>query len=162
RVDLQPSAHAVHDADRVLVPRSIASAIEEFVSPARCRAHAAFRTHMNDPRSLPDRTPSRARARYDARLTDTPLTRSCLRLAVRAAPFLLALSCKVGRDYERPEVHLPANYGSADANDAEQKPLAPDWWTVFGESELDELETAAIQANHDLRAAAARVVQARA
>jgi multidrug efflux system outer membrane protein len=71
-------------------------------------------------------------------------------------------ACRLGPDYKRPDVDLPDNFKSANSKDAEEHPLAPDWWTVFGESELDGLETDALQANHDLRAAAARVVEARA
>src|SRR5258706_14019156 len=36
------------------------------------------------------------------------------------------------------------------------------WWKLFADSALDELETRALAANQDLRAAAARVEQARA
>src|SRR5690606_4714718 len=37
-----------------------------------------------------------------------------------------------------------------------------EWWKLFGDSTLDELESRALAANQDLRAAAARVMQARA
>jgi multidrug efflux system outer membrane protein len=37
-----------------------------------------------------------------------------------------------------------------------------EWWTLFGDSALDALESRALAANQDLRAAAARVEQARA
>jgi multidrug efflux system outer membrane protein len=85
-------------------------------------------------------------------------------LARASCGALLSLlsGCLVGPDYKRPDVDVPANYKSAGEKDVEQRPLAPDWWTVFDESELDGLEKAAIDANHDLRAAAARVVEARA
>jgi multidrug efflux system outer membrane protein len=94
--------------------------------------------------------------------TKTIATTALSPLALLALLSLVEFGCTVGPDYKRPDVELPANYASAGEKDAEQKPLAPDWWKVFGESDLDELETTAIQANHDLRAAAARVVQARA
>jgi multidrug efflux system outer membrane protein len=75
---------------------------------------------------------------------------------------LVAASCRVGPDYERPEVHLPESFGAVREGDNAESPLAAEWWNVFGEPDLAELETAALHANHDLRASAARVVQARA
>jgi len=84
------------------------------------------------------------------------------RAALAASLAFAAFSCRVGPDYKRPDVEVPANFGSAGEKEAEEHPLAPSWWSVFGEDELDGLEAAAIQANHDLRAAAARVVEARA
>jgi multidrug efflux system outer membrane protein len=57
---------------------------------------------------------------------------------------------------------VPSTFGSANAQDAEQHPIAPDWWKVFGDPDLDALQMAALTANYNLRAAAARVVEARA
>jgi multidrug efflux system outer membrane protein len=91
---------------------------------------------------------------------------SRLATSVRAAApvlaSLFACACNVGPDYKRPDVVLPANFGSANAQDAEQRPIAPDWWKVFGDPDLDALQMAALTANYNLRAAAARVVEARA
>jgi multidrug efflux system outer membrane protein len=75
---------------------------------------------------------------------------------------LFVTACNVGPDYKRPDVALPANFGSANEKDAEQRPIAPDWWKVFGDPDLDALQMAALTANYNLRAAAARVVEARA
>jgi multidrug efflux system outer membrane protein len=75
---------------------------------------------------------------------------------------LLAFACRVGPDYQRPDVETPAAFAGAKPSDGEPRPLAPDWWTVFNEPELDALESLALLANHDLRASAARVAEARA
>jgi outer membrane protein TolC len=57
---------------------------------------------------------------------------------------------------------VPPAYESASA--AEEKPpeLHTDWWRLFGDAELERLEEEAIAANQDLKAAMARVLEARA
>lgn len=74
---------------------------------------------------------------------------------------------KVGPDYKPPTNSFPAGYKSAELGDwKEGKPLDQvpkgNWWTVFGDGELDSLEQNALAANQNLKAAAARVGQARA
>jgi multidrug efflux system outer membrane protein len=81
------------------------------------------------------------------------------RLALLGA--LAAAGCAtVGPDYERPGLPVPAAYPQAEAAPAE--PLAPEWWTRFGDATLDELVAGARAANSDLRLAAARVQEAEA
>ncbi|MCM2269787.1 MAG: efflux transporter outer membrane subunit, partial [Thermoanaerobaculia bacterium] len=75
------------------------------------------------------------------------------------AVVVLAGCATVGPDYQRPELGLPASYshaGSAGGTIAER------WWELFGDAELDRLVEAALAANQDLAAAAARVEEARA
>jgi outer membrane protein, multidrug efflux system len=74
----------------------------------------------------------------------------------------------VGPDYILPAADAPATYRDAD-NSAAWKAAAPadalgrgEWWKLFGDATLDDLETRALAANQDLLAAAARVEQARA
>lgn len=76
------------------------------------------------------------------------------------------VSCTVGPDYVRPEtaaddgggfINTPA--GWADANDI---CLSGPWWQCFGDPVIAELVDTALENNTDLRAAAARVVEARA
>ncbi|KVE37766.1 efflux transporter outer membrane subunit, partial [Burkholderia sp. TSV86] len=86
----------------------------------------------------------------------------------------LLAGCAVGPDYQRPEVRTPAAFKEAPALDpGEQagtwKEAEPadgahrgEWWTVFGDPVLNALETQALAANQNLKAAAARVEQARA
>lgn len=74
----------------------------------------------------------------------------------------------VGPDYVRPSAPVPTAY--RDAVDATAwKTAAPAdtfshgaWWRLFNDPTLDDLENRALAANQDLRAAAARVEQARA
>ncbi|HEY0863317.1 MAG TPA: efflux transporter outer membrane subunit [Lacunisphaera sp.] len=65
----------------------------------------------------------------------------------------------VGPDYERPAVASPVAWKQAAP--AEALPRG-DWWKLFNDPALDELETRALNANQTLAAAAARVEQARA
>ena len=70
---------------------------------------------------------------------------------------LLAACTTVGPDYRRPDLALPASYGGAPVDEPR---LAADWWKSFGDATLDELVGAALQANADLRIAAARIQEA--
>lgn len=70
----------------------------------------------------------------------------------------------VGPDYAKPATTAPAAY-----RDVAWQTAAPadtlargEWWKVFNDAALDALEARALSANEDLRAAAARVDQARA
>jgi hydrophobe/amphiphile efflux-1 (HAE1) family protein/NodT family efflux transporter outer membrane factor (OMF) lipoprotein len=73
----------------------------------------------------------------------------------------------IGPDYKRPTNSVPGSYKAVDLGSwKEGKPLdnAPKgaWWQVFGDSTLNELEHQAVGANQELKAAVARVDQARA
>jgi multidrug efflux system outer membrane protein len=85
-----------------------------------------------------------------------PLLGPCLLLLVTA-------SCAVGPDYQPPK---PAQFAPADwhwkpAQPADAAPKG-DWWNVFHDPVLAGLESNAIAGNQNLRAAVARVDQARA
>lgn len=71
-------------------------------------------------------------------------------------------ACTVGPDYERPPLDVPAAYKSAGAGEAASQALTSAWWTLFGDRELTTIEEDATRANFDLKAAIARVAQARA
>ncbi|KXU82662.1 RND transporter [Paraburkholderia monticola] len=108
-----------------------------------------------------------------------------------ASGLLIALlaACSVEPTYKRPDVETPAAFKEAPAvatpasaasgvatgsaasaeNNGTWKPAQPaddvlrgEWWKVFGDPQLDALEEQAAAANQDLKAAAARVQQARA
>ncbi|WP_233805084.1 efflux transporter outer membrane subunit [Paraburkholderia sp. HP33-1] len=104
-----------------------------------------------------------------------------------ASGLLIALlaACSVEPTYKRPDVETPAAFKEAPAvatpasaasgsaasaeNTGTWKQAQPaddalrgEWWKVFGDPQLDALEEQAAIANQDLKAAAARVQQARA
>jgi NodT family efflux transporter outer membrane factor (OMF) lipoprotein len=84
---------------------------------------------------------------------------------------LVLTGCAIGPDYKRPVNAVPATYKSAGATNElgawkEGQPLdnVPKgaWWEVFGDNTLSELEQRASTTNQELKAAVARVEQARA
>lgn len=84
-----------------------------------------------------------------------------------ATPALASLA--VGPDFKQPPVETPAAFrdlGSWKASTPTTPPAAPaladTWWKAFGDTALDDLVARALADNQDLRAAAARVEQARA
>jgi multidrug efflux system outer membrane protein len=91
-------------------------------------------------------------------LTHRPGAAGCLRGVLCA----ILASCTVGPDYQRPVLDTPAAYKSAAPGESGTPPLTSDWWRVFRDPDLDALEQAAIKANPDLKAAMARVMEARA
>ena len=76
----------------------------------------------------------------------------------------LALSgCAVGPDYKAPETSdiTPASWRWQTAAPRDDTPRG-EWWKVFHDRELNRLESLSLQASPSLKAAAARVDQARA
>ncbi|HUO10228.1 MAG TPA: efflux transporter outer membrane subunit [Phycisphaerae bacterium] len=73
-------------------------------------------------------------------------------------------SCKVGPNYERPAMDVPATYKSATTAPTTEAAarLAPDWWKLFGDPTLNQLECTAVENNQNVQAAMARVLEARA
>jgi multidrug efflux system outer membrane protein len=92
------------------------------------------------------------------------------RLATITAAVALLAGCAVGPNYQRPEVSqpIPESYAGESASTNEWKVAAPssetskgEWWKVFGDAELDQLEADASAANQELKGAVARFTQAR-
>jgi multidrug efflux system outer membrane protein len=78
-----------------------------------------------------------------------------------------AAGCAVGPNYQRPTTETPVTYKAASLGSwKEGQPLdhVPKgaWWEIFGDETLNDLEHRAIDANQELKAAVARVEQARA
>lgn len=74
---------------------------------------------------------------------------------------------KIGPNYKQPTNDVPASYKSVERGEwKEGHPLdhVPKgaWWNIFADANLNELETQALSANQDLKAAVARVEQSRA
>lgn len=69
-------------------------------------------------------------------------------------------SCKLGPDYKRPPVATPPGWRWKTAEPRDEVPRGA-WWTVFQDPNLDVLEQNAVAGNLDLKAAYARVEQAR-
>ena len=86
-----------------------------------------------------------------------PLSHRIWAPACAGVASLLLVSCTVGPDYKRPDLDLPRDYGVTQSSaTAPQK-----WWSVFGDPVLDRMVDEALAANYDLKAAAARIENAR-
>jgi outer membrane protein, multidrug efflux system len=73
----------------------------------------------------------------------------------------------IGPDYKQPTNSFPGNYKAVELGQwKEGRPLdnvpKGNWWVIFSDTNLNDLELQALQANQDLKAAVARVDQARA
>ncbi len=90
---------------------------------------------------------------------------------IRILPLVLALAgCSLAPEFKQPDMDVPAQYKElAPEERGAWKPAQPaeeaargEWWKVFNDPLLNELEEQALAANQNLQAAAARVEQARA
>ncbi len=82
-------------------------------------------------------------------------------LVLRLAVALAAAACASGPDYAPPKHTTPTQWQSQAPTFVSGEP-DPMWWLALGSPQLDELITAAIDGNRDLRAALASIEQARA
>ena len=69
--------------------------------------------------------------------------------------------CMVGPDYHRPKIEPPAQFKSQ-ATSAPATLIAPEWWRLYRDADLDQLVATATVSNQSLAQAAAAVDQARA
>src|SRR5262245_24260912 len=73
----------------------------------------------------------------------------------------LAVECRVGPRYQRPDVDAPAQYRGFDPDTTKAGSLGDMKWSeLFRDDELQKLVSRALVANYDVRVAAARVLQA--
>lgn len=70
--------------------------------------------------------------------------------------------CVVGPDYQRPEAPAAAAWRHANPNSATAPALGTNWWEIYADTALNDLERKALDANQDLRQAIARVDESRA
>lgn len=75
---------------------------------------------------------------------------------------VLLAGCKFGPNYKRPKVDTPSVY-RADAQAGQGASIADEkWWTLFQDTELQQLIRTALAENYDVRIAASRILQAQA
>ncbi len=71
---------------------------------------------------------------------------------------VLSAGCAMGPNYKRPDNDLPQSADASNYSVFTQQ----NWWTMFGDDVLNQMEETALKYNWDLKAAVARVEQARA
>lgn len=99
-------------------------------------------------------------------LTRFASTAARRRAAALAAASLLLAACTVTHVQPPPPVAAPAQYREAGpwqhAAGRDETPVPDDWWTLFGDPVLDDLERRLVIGNENLKAAVAQVASARA
>src|SRR3546814_8123307 len=83
-----------------------------------------------------------------------------IRISILAGALLGLAACTAGPDYHAPQ--LPNAHADIEAALYDSAEPTAQFWSVFGDAELDTLEARALSANHDLRIALANLNQARA
>ena len=100
-----------------------------------------------------------------------PLRNSDFCLLTSAFPLVLLAGllagCALGPNYQRPALSTPAAYkdaglGAWKTSDPQDQIAKGSWWELFGDATLNQLEQQATANNQQLKAAVARVTQARA
>ena len=81
--------------------------------------------------------------------------------SIASIGLLLAGCTVVGPDYEKPEPALAPEFHGA-GGEEQGGPVRPDWWMALGDEQLAGYIRDAVESNHDLERAQARVREARA
>lgn len=92
----------------------------------------------------------------------TTMNRTTMR-AIAAAVALAMAGCAVGPDYKRPGTVLPDAYSAGVPTDIQPAAAAipNDWWKLYDDPTLDQLVTAALNNNPNVRLAIAQIEEAR-
>ena len=87
-----------------------------------------------------------------------------LQLSLTALPLVVLAGCAMGPNYKRPQVAMPPEYRGAPAAGADAASSLADtkWQDLFPDATLNQMVSAALERNFDLRIAAERVEEARA
>lgn len=84
--------------------------------------------------------------------------------SVAAAVVMMLGGCTLGPNFVEPDPHLPDNatFNGQPVTDAHlPAPTDPNWWKIFGDPVLSNLESRVAQANLDVRTAAIRIAESR-
>jgi NodT family efflux transporter outer membrane factor (OMF) lipoprotein len=95
-------------------------------------------------------------------MNDRVLSHSFLRIPAMVAITIAASACTVGPEYHRPSEPMPAHWSEPGAREGSWVPVPAQWWSAFGDPELDALIKRALQANLGLQLADSRIREARA
>jgi outer membrane protein, multidrug efflux system len=84
------------------------------------------------------------------------------RLGITAAVASVLAACAVGPDYERPATSVADTFVGVDQAQFSTTEVEREFWKAFNDPQLDALIEEALNANHDIRIATARLREARA
>ena len=88
-----------------------------------------------------------------------------IRAFVAFAAAICLAGCSVGPNYHRPDAPTPAAWkaeGPWRPGDPRDQIPKGEWWKIFGDADLDALESQSISANFTIQASIAKLDQARA
>ncbi|KWV57334.1 RND transporter [Bradyrhizobium macuxiense] len=88
----------------------------------------------------------------------------CKRALVLLATAAVLAGCSVGPDFVQPDSHLPDQKtfaGQTFSDTHLPAPTDPNWWKVFGDPVLTNLESRVAEANLDVRTATIRIAESR-
>ena len=85
-----------------------------------------------------------------------------LSLLVLVGVAIALAGCAVGPNYKKPETPAAASFASAESRTYSSEEVQTQFWMQFRDETLNQLVTDALDANHDLRIALGRLVEARA
>lgn len=86
----------------------------------------------------------------------------CMFAALAAACCVGPISCLLGPNYQRPDIGVGTKFKSPATQPTAVTHIPRDWWTLFNDPVLNDLEAEALRNSPSLTAALARVEQARA
>src|SRR5260370_28656910 len=106
-------------------------------------------------------------------MMNTYLSRRSLGLSGLLASMLMVAGCSLAPTYAKPDVNAPEAFKETpvqtNADAGTWKTAQPSdqiargqWWTIFDDATLNDLEQQALDANQSLKAATARVKESRA
>src|SRR5690348_16773932 len=138
------------------------------MSCCACWQAARFTLHRKMRRIWLRKQPMHKARTEDGNMKKDQTMRGLGRAAASALLLVLLAACSVEPTYKRPDAPTPAAFKEAPAGDAKDmgtwKTAEPadaahrgEWWAIFGDPVLNDLEQQAAAANQDLKAAAARV-----
>lgn len=131
------------------------SLVEKSVGPQRTQKT------QRKPRQLPrmlDSTSSMIRSSF-ASFADKK--KAVARATLLGLATLATTACTVGPDFVRPQVDAPARFDQAQGEGYPASPVGTQLWKSFKEPELDALIARALDANHDIAQALARLEETR-
>jgi multidrug efflux system outer membrane protein len=107
-------------------------------------------------RSRPS-SPTSSKCKGASRTRTTSTCAACLALAG-----VILGGCSVGPNYHPPKQDTPPAFANGVQTNLAPAPIAITWWRGFNDEQLNQLVNQALQTNHDLRIATARLREARA
>jgi hypothetical protein len=94
--------------------------------------------------------------------TNPVLTKGATLTGILLLVFVTLTGCMVGPNYREPVPNISGSFVNVDNSRFSNAEVETDWWRGFNDEKLNRLVDLAIDGNHDLRVATARLREARA